>query len=137
METYWISYTGPNQKFWSHEYNTHGSCYINKYNIEDPREFFSFSIGLFKKYELDLFMQKAIHHISEGEQSYRTAELIEAFSAVANSLNLKFDIECKFKNSKQYIQEIRFYFDLDLMPVEPVNFKTNCVMEKPTHVIFG
>ena len=60
MNSLWISYTGKdNTKFWGHEYNTHGYCYMMKYKLVDPKAYFKASLDIFIKYNLDQVVRKA------------------------------------------------------------------------------
>ncbi|KAI8319175.1 ribonuclease T2 [Martensiomyces pterosporus] len=59
MNTYWSSYTGDNNSFWSHEWSKHGtcvttlnpSCYANYIQYEDVNDYFSTVIGLRSQYD--------------------------------------------------------------------------------------
>jgi len=52
MEIHWPSLTGPNAKFWEHEYNKHGYCYTHKYGGAQT-EFFGKAMELFLNWGLE------------------------------------------------------------------------------------
>lgn len=133
MNIWWVSYTKSNVDFWTHEYNKHGYCYNYRYNFVDPNVFFKYAIDVFAKYQLHETMRKAVDE-KPGEQAYDTLELINNFKRILGPL--KFRLDCGFTKGKQYLQEIRFYFDLDLTPIEPIHYSSDCKTDKPIYVVF-
>jgi ribonuclease I len=131
MITYWLSYTSSNQNFWNHEFNKHGYCYTERYN-KKMEDFFSTSIGLFKNHSFAELAGKAFGDVKEAEKTYTYDQLIDAFKKVYS--DLYFDIECKRTGGKNYISEVRFYFNLEWNPREH-HAQTDCG-KGPIYVTF-
>lgn len=135
MDKKWPSYTSPNTKFWSHEYNKHGFCYRNKYNIPDYKEFFRFAMNAFEKHSLDLAMQRAFGDLT-GEHSFSVQDLTGHLQAALG--DLIFELDCKpVSGGHQHLQELRFFFDLDLKPTNNYPRRSDCSNNKPVFVMFS
>jgi ribonuclease I len=132
METFWISFTHDNDSFWTHEYNTHGFCYAEKYNIEDPKEFFKYALGIYKQHDMSTIFKRALGDLS-GSHSFDFHELDHKVAGVTG--DLKYEFVCRHYNSHQYLQEIRFNIDLELHPVE-FEGKGECNKNSPIVVDF-
>ncbi len=133
MEKNWLSYTGPNEGFWGHEFNTHGYCYTQKYQLEGYKEFFDYTVQLFDKFEFSNIMINLFHgDVNPGEHTFKHSELEEHIQSVVG--DMKFKVTCGFEDHKQYLQEIRFLFDIDMEPLV-LDFNTNCSYKKDTIVI--
>lgn len=134
MLTYWISYTSDNQHFWNHEYNKHGYCFSEKYNIDKPDKFFNTSINLYKNHSFDKLMHKVLDSdltvSDDKELNFSYNELVGLFQKVL--LDLKFDLNCTKYNGGTYLSEIRFYFDLEM---KPINYKKESNCENETIII--
>jgi ribonuclease T2 len=135
MDTKWPSYTSGNTKFWGHEYNKHGFCYTSKYKTQDYKEYFRFALNVFKKHSLDMLMKKAFGDLT-GEHSFTVQDLIGHLQAVLG--DLVFELDCKpVSGGHQHIQEVRFFFDLDLKPTTNYPRRTDCKDNKPIFVQFS
>jgi len=132
METFWISFTHDNESFWTHEYNTHGYCYAQKFNIKDPSEYFEFALSIYKQHNMSEIFKRALGDLS-GSHSFDFYELYDQVARVTG--DLKYEFVCKHYNSHQYLQEIRFFFDLDLQPVD-LDRKGECSKHSPVIVDF-
>lgn len=132
MKIFWPSYTKGNDEFWSHEYNTHGFCYTDKYNLQDFRPYFEFSMNLFNTHQLDQTLLRTFGDIS-GIHEFDVNDLKNKIGLVLG--DLKFELDCKRFNSKQYLQEIRFFFDLKLNPI-PLRYSSDCKMDEPILIEF-
>jgi ribonuclease I len=120
MTTFWLSLTSNNQYFWNHEYNKHGYCYSYRYK-EEPDNFFKKSMNLYKQHSFDKLMLRAIGYSNEkmfgyDEKMFGYDELMRMFKKVYP--DLIFDIDCKKIKDKTYLSEVRFYFDLNMKPIE-------------------
>jgi ribonuclease T2 len=117
MAIYWVSFTSENQQFWNHEYNKHGYCYSERYKLYDPDNFFNMGMNLFKSNALDQLMHRALNHVvmNSNTLSFTYPELLKIFE---KATNLKFSLDCKKINNKTYLSEIRFYFDLEMKPID-------------------
>lgn len=131
MNTYWLSYTSPNEHFWDHEYNTHGYCYTEKEKEKNPEAFFSFTMDLFEKLDLDDLIIKTFGD-QTGEIKFDYEDLQQHLDSHLQGLRYQFD--CHYVSGKQYLQEIRFLFDLELNPVE-ATLHSQCDKAKPIIVI--
>jgi ribonuclease T2 len=134
MEKKWISYTSPNEKFWTHEYNKHGLCFMKKYNKQSFKEYFKFALEVFNRHNLDNIMLNAFDAEVSGERSFGVNELISKLQSVLGGLI--FELDCKNYNGKQHLQEIRFYFDIDFEPFSFYPKRTDCNANKPIYVVF-
>jgi ribonuclease I len=116
MDLHWPSLTGPNTKFWEHEYNKHGFCYSNKYGGSQT-EFFRKGMELFLNFGFEELASDLMKNDSEEEVEISMNDL----KNIINSKfpNMVYDLDCKLHNKTNYLQEIRFYFDLDFMPFNP------------------
>jgi len=135
MGTYWISMTNPNDSFWNHEYNTHGYCYTTRSKTTAPKAFFQYAFDLYNKYKLDQLMVHAVGNLS-GEHQFTHDDLKAKFTKIAAAL--KFDLNCSYTNQKQYLQEVRLYFDTNLNPQQyPKVKEDNCDVSKPIYIGFS
>jgi len=132
MKIFWPSFSKGNEEFWTHEYNKHGYCYIKKYNLREYRDFFMFVMDLFNRHRFDQIMLKAFGDLS-GLQQFDMIDLTNHISQVMTGLH--FDLDCKRFDSKQYLQEIRFFFDLDLEPIQ-MRYPTDCKIGEPIYIDF-
>lgn len=133
MDTFWLSYSSGNESFWTHEYNKHGFCYATKYKRQDPKVFFQYALDLFTNHKLDQIFIKAFGEL-HGEQAFETQDLINHVQKVVPGL--KFGLDCSFHDKKQYLQEIRFYFDLTLQPYDVSHYSSDCHSDKVTYIQF-
>lgn len=113
METFWISYTGDNQVFWDHEYNSHGYCYMMKTSQTDPEVYFNTTLNLYDKLNLDDVILNTFGD-KKGEMSFPHEDLKSRFDKILTGMN--YEIECRKFKHKQYLQELRFSLDLDFNP---------------------
>lgn len=132
MMKVWPSLSGPNEGFWTHEYNCHGYCFMEKYKYTNPNVFFNYTINLFDKHNLANLLKEDIPLLPQ-EMEYNYSDLIKRVQK--NVPTLQFKLECYFHNNKQYLFEVRFLFDLELKPLEIDSFHTNCKNQN-TYVIF-
>ena len=132
MDSLWLSYTTSNSNFWTHEYNTHGMCYTNKYKIEDPILYFKFSLNLFKQHSLDQLMTQAFGE-QQGLKQFTLTELKNRLQAATP---LAFELACKIENGKDYLQEVRFFFDLNMAPQRNHKHSGECRESHPIYVDF-
>lgn len=136
MNIFWLSLQGPNEHFWNHEYNTHGYCYTQKYSkSSDPKAFFKFSMDLYNKHDLENLMIKAMQ-ITQGEKEFKYEELKTKLRTVGDLTGLKFDLNCKRYSGKQYLEEVRLYFDLDLQPMASGIHADDCDKSLSVYVNF-
>lgn len=138
MNEYWLSYQhSSNIKFWTHEYNQHGYCYIQT----DPRKYFETALHLFKKNKFDQLMINAYGNKLQGKQSFDHNEFIlELKKALKNfdeaKVDIDLEIQCEFFENEQYLKEVRFLFDLDFNPLPLRRPSSNCLSNKNVIVEF-
>ncbi len=132
MQIYWLSFTKTNEDFWSHEYNTHGFCYTEKFKFDDFKPFFEFTMTLFNDHQMDQILLKALGEQS-GLKEFTVRDLKNHIKGVVG--DLIFELDCKRFYSKQYLQEIRFLFDLNLNPIQ-IPYPTDCKVDEPIFIDF-
>ncbi|KAJ3023610.1 ribonuclease T2-like [Thoreauomyces humboldtii] len=89
----WVSYTGDNEKFWEHEWNTHGSCwspasqscFSNFQTGQDLQTYFSWVISLRNQFEMGAAFDAA--GITTGS-SYTADQIRSAITATYPGLNV-------------------------------------------------
>ena len=123
---YWPSLTGPNEKFWNHEYNKHGYCYSNAIQDFDYKKYFQKTLDVFQEKKINTLILDLF-----GEQSGNYAV---SLSELKSKLNEKlggeyYSLVCKNISKKQYLQEIRFSLDLDFNYMEN-NASSTCSGKK-------
>jgi len=124
MKNHWPSLTGPDDKFWNHEYNKHGLCYTHKFKTEGFIPFFSLAMDMFSKQNLANMISELIENSSEAEIQIKTEDLRAII--IKKYPNIYFDFDCKKVGSKSYLSEIRIYYDLNLNSFIPPKGRTNC-----------
>jgi ribonuclease I len=132
METYWISFTNEDPDFWSHEYNTHGYCYTHKYQVEDPKDYFQYALEIYKRHDMSRLFQKTFGDVS-GSHSFDMNDLFHHVGRATNGLI--YELVCKNYNKRQFLQEVRFFFNLDMVAID-IGRKGNCDPSKPIIVEF-
>ena len=125
MNSHWPSLTGPNIKFWEHEYNKHGFCYSNKYGGSQT-EFFRKGMELFLNFGFEDLVSDLMKNPSEEEVEISMDDLKNLIHE--RYPDAVFDIDCKLHNKTNYLQELRFYLNLDFMPFSPnKDRKKDCI----------
>ncbi|KAF9204645.1 ribonuclease T2-like [Haplosporangium sp. Z 27] len=110
MDTYWSSYTGDNNSFWSHEWSKHGtcvstlapSCISNYVQDQDVYTYFSTALALRAKY--DLYGALASAGILPG--SNPTASAMHA--AIQSAFGVDAEINC----TSGSLSEIWLFFNV-------------------------
>ncbi|KAG0364073.1 ribonuclease T2-like [Gamsiella multidivaricata] len=111
MNTYWSSYTGDNNEFWSHEWSKHGtcvstlnpSCIANYVQDEDVYNYFSKALALRQQY--DLYAALANAGIYPGS----TPNVADMHTAIHNAFGVDAEINC----SSGSLSEIWLYFNVE------------------------
>jgi ribonuclease T2 len=136
MRQVWRSFIHSDEDFWTHEYNKHGYCYITKYQKTDFRAFFKLTIDMFNKFNFEGLVKRALGETA-GERSLQVSEFIEAIGQETNGFT--FTLSCKTYAGKQYVQEIRFNFGMNLDPIktEKASYSGNCSRDKPLYMYFN
>ncbi|KAG0203512.1 ribonuclease T2-like [Mortierella sp. GBA30] len=110
MNTYWSSYTGDNNSFWSHEWSKHGtcvstlapSCLANYVQDEDVYNYFSKALELRKQY--DLYTALANAGITPGSNP----NVADMHAAIQTAFGVDAQINC----SSGTLSEIWLYFNV-------------------------
>ena len=129
MEKIWPSLNGPNEKFWTHEYNKHGFCYNKRLNIdvENYKIFFDKTIELYYDLNLSTLIKDAVD-IQNGDVEIDAVELSNILKE--NVGGDYFRLICSKIDGKNYLNEIRFAFDSDLNLIEGMNQPGNYCKDK-------
>ena len=130
MKEYWPSLTGGDETFWNHEYNKHGYCYSNKIGDFDYKKYFQKSFDVFYKKGIPTMITDVFGQHS-GEYSISLSEFKSKMAAKLGG-NYMTPV-CKYKNSKHYLQEIRFTMDLNFNYIEHSLGQT-CSSSKPIYI---
>jgi len=132
MKADWPSYTGPDEKFWTHEYNKHGYCYTNKSKTQGYVPYFSLGMDIFKKYQLESFIDELIEKSTQEEILITIDELN---GIIAKKFPyIYFDLDCKRIENKNYLGEIRIYLDLDFNSFSPKIRRSDCPTSHPIYI---
>lgn len=91
MQTYWISNDESDEKFWEHEWSTHGtcvntidpSCYTNYYPQEEVGDYFQKVVDLFKS--LDTYQVRSLLYDS-SKQKYIFAGPLKTAASIKTRL---------------------------------------------------
>ncbi len=59
LNKYWPSYDGPNDEFWTHEYEKHGTCAEQLAPLKTELDFFTQAVNLAQKYNPVNFLAAA------------------------------------------------------------------------------
>lgn len=105
LNKYWLSYNGDPQSFWLHEWTKHGSCVTPAIT---SNQYFSKALGLFST--LNILNTLKAAGISPSSNTITKDSFIKA-------LKYSVDISCLTYNSKSYLNEVRFCFDLNYQQV--------------------
>ncbi|KAI9308900.1 ribonuclease T2-like protein [Cunninghamella echinulata] len=110
MQTFWPSYKGDNNWFWSHEWNVHGTCvstllprcYGEKYTkYDDVIEYFQQTLDL--QYDYDLYGVLNLAGVSPG-RTYRVETMLEA---IEKAFGARAKIDCDRSGN---LSEIGLFF---------------------------
>ncbi|KAJ3001429.1 ribonuclease T2-like [Thoreauomyces humboldtii] len=93
MTDVWVSYTGDNNKFWSHEWSTHGrcwspaakTCFSNMQTGQDVATYFKWVLALRNQFELGAAFDAA--GITTGS-AYSAQQIRDAITATYPGLNV-------------------------------------------------
>lgn len=132
MQSHWPSYTGPDEKFWTHEYNKHGFCYTNKSKTEGYIPYFNIGMEIFKKNNLENFISELIDGSNEPEIAITTEEL--KVLVAKKFPDIKYNFDCKKSGAKSYLAEIRIYLDLDFNSFMPPKGRSDCPASQPIYI---
>ena len=121
MRQYWPTFNNnTNEYFWGHEYNKHGFCMVEDRGWSNYNDYFSFVVGLHKRFYNDLITNAFPSRLNETF-IITYEEMKKAIQAVVP--NATFKMNCK----KNYINEFYFYLEKDVItPSTNYNFKNTC-----------
>ncbi|KAG0307231.1 ribonuclease T2-like [Dissophora globulifera] len=111
MNTYWSSYTGDNNAFWSHEWSKHGtcvstlapSCTSNYVQDQDVYNYFKQALALRQKYDLHAALAAA------GILPGSTPNVADMHTAIKNAFGFDAEINC----SSGSLSEIWLFFNVE------------------------
>jgi ribonuclease I len=136
MEVYWTSLKGDNIDFWEYEYNKHGHCLTERYKLANEQIYFDGSVKIYQTWALDQLMTHALGDIKMKSSDALEFSFEELTDLIQNARKeLYFTIRCLRFKGKQYLNDIRIYFDLEFNPLDHEQ-ATNCKMEENIYITF-
>ncbi|KAF9142717.1 ribonuclease T2-like [Mortierella sp. GBA39] len=111
MDTYWSSYTGDNNAFWSHEWSKHGTCVStlapkcssNYVQDQDVFNYFNTALGLRKQYNLYSVLSGA------GINPGSTPNVADMHNAIKAAFGVDAQINC----ASGVLSEIWLFFQVN------------------------
>ena len=137
MKIYWPGLFRTNEGFWGHEYNRHGYCYNQRFNINvnNYEQFFLKGIEIYEKYDLgNIFINMYDKNLPKGDNKISRTKL-EGYLKTKGIERDEYLLICEniTINNKNYsyIYEMRIRFDLDfnLYKNETEKLKNECPEE--------
>ena len=137
MKIYWPGLFRTNEGFWGHEYNRHGYCYNQRFNINvnNYEQFFLKGIEIYEKYDLgNIFINMYDKNLPKGDNIITRTKL-EGYLKTKGIERDEYLLICEniTINNKNYsyIYEMRIRFDLDfnLYKNETEKLKEECPEE--------
>ena len=137
VKEYWYSLFNTDENFWTHEYNTHGLCYIKRINLDIKNhylEYFEKTMEIYNKYNFSniyqyLFKDYRFPGIRKVNKTYLISKLGERYGKES------FNFTCDKDN---YLDELRFKLDMNFDFTSNANIENTCpedilieIMEKP------
>ena len=121
MKQYWPTLSkNTNEYFWGHEYNKHGFCMVEERHWLDYNDYFSFVLGIHKRFYNDLLSNAFPNRLNETF-TITYDEMKKAIQKVVP--NATFQMLCK----NNYIKEFYFYLEKDVItPAVNYNFNNTC-----------
>ncbi|GAB4814804.1 hypothetical protein N2152v2_001850 [Parachlorella kessleri] len=113
----WESFKGPDEEFWAHEWDKHGTC--AQPVVGNRPTYFRTTLDLDEMYDLDEAL--AAHDVTPSDShSYAAEDLLNAISDSYGAAPL---LKCKGKS----LVEVRMCLSLDLKPIDcPPALKSEC-----------
>ena len=129
IKQYWYSLSQLDEQFWTHEYNVHGYCYIQRINqnISEYKLYFDKVMEINNKNNFSNIFNYIYGDFLPRVQKVNKTYLIKKLSEIYP--NNSFYFYCtKYKNETyNYLEEIRFKLDLEFNFLsQDINFKDNC-----------
>jgi ribonuclease T2 len=118
LNVYWPSYDGPNNAFWSHEYEKHGTCAASLSQFATQLDFFKSTLSLLQKYNV-LPMLAAAGIVPSDSNSVSASA---ATTAVTNAFGGKPAWECQSGN----LDAVYLCLDKSLNPIDCTLVKSTC-----------
>ena len=139
LKKYWYSLYDSDEYFWTHEYNTHGYCYIKRIeeNINDYQIYLNKTFDIYKNNFMDLFEYLYTNYSRfPGEfkvnKTYLFSQLNKKYP------NNSYYISCKYIGNEYYLNELKFKLDMNFNFTSEANFLNTCpeqfvidILERP------
>ena len=139
LKKYWYSLYHTDESFWTHEYNTHGYCYIKRIerNINDYKIYLNKTLDIYKNNFMDLFDYLYTNYSKfprefKVNKTYLFSKLEKKFT------NNSYYISCKNIGNEYYLDELKFKLDMDFNFTAEVNTSNICpeqfiieILERP------
>ena len=119
MEKYWPSYQQPDDTFWSHEYEKHGTCAASIPQLATQFDFFKTTIALTKKYN-------AIPMLANGGNIRPSDSEKVSSSAAQDAIKAVFGGTPAFTCKSGKLDSVYLCFDKNLQAIDCDGLKDTC-----------
>ena len=126
---HWYSLYNTDDNFLTHEYNTHGYCYIKNIsaNISDFEIYINKTLELYKEFDFSNILKELIESKEKGEISIRKEEILKELEKTYKKDT--FALRCNKINNKMYLSEIHFKIGLDFKLITDAKVLDTCKEE--------
>ena len=138
ISEYWYSLNPSDEKFWTHEYNVHGLCYVKRFQKNEYNYKFYFE-KVMEIYNNNNFIN-LYNNIYQGFlpriQKVNKTYLIEKLNQL-NFPNSSYILLCSKIANELYLDEIKFKLGLDFKPITDANSTETCPEEFMIEILDG
>ena len=129
ISDYWYSINNTDEFFWTHEYNTHGMCYVQRVNgdINNYDIYFDKVMEIYHKNNFsglfDFAYEGFFPRLQKVNKTYLYSRLSERY------LKNSFYLTCRKIDNEFYLDELRFNFDMDFNLTTDAKAEDSCPEE--------
>ena len=126
---HWYSLYNTDDNFLTHEYNTHGYCYIKNIsaNVSDFEIYINKTLELYQEFDFSNILKELIESKEKGEISIRKEEILKELEKTYKKDT--FALRCNKINNKMYLSEIHFKIGLDFKLITDAKVLDTCKEE--------
>lgn len=115
LSKHWKIRSASRVSWWPHQWKKHGTCFKEIPALEDPKDYFQYSLELIKKFDL-LNHLKNLNIQPKDDKPYKSKDLREALGKIANK-NVRL-VSKKDISGRHILSEVRFCFDKQLEHID-------------------